>query len=355
MLALQRCFINKPSIRISYPLGFKISFGTGHVHRFLPCQHLSHTSYAENATSVDEKLGDFRPVYLNRNQQPPSIDLPTEIQSFGQGEISFNMDDENPILIVNRVFSEVAGAAFPVSLNSSLSMLAYQIKEEYPQLTDVAFYEIGPDFRPSIKYSRHFRLKDLIRSAMHNPHKGFFISLNSSTLFVGIPTFQGSTFTVPSLAFTLTLILISERTHKLIHHISSIDKRLEPLSRLKETCDTLAEKTNKNLIRGGMLGLCSYFGFMAKLTWWDYGWDVMEPFSYFTGVGVGIFGYLYFLITKKDYSYTSITKHAADRRQMALYTEHGLDLNEYQALRTQRDEISARIESIKREYESYYR
>jgi len=41
------------------------------------------------------------------------------------------------------------------------------------------------------------------------------------------------------------------------------------------------------------------FGFMARLTWWEYSWDVMEPVTYFVGYATAIAMFAYYVITRK--------------------------------------------------------
>ena len=41
------------------------------------------------------------------------------------------------------------------------------------------------------------------------------------------------------------------------------------------------------------------FGFLARLTWWEYSWDIMEPVTYFVTYGTSMAMYAYFVLTKK--------------------------------------------------------
>jgi hypothetical protein len=62
-----------------------------------------------------------------------------------------------------------------------------------------------------------------------------------------------------------------------------------------------AEKRSGNLTWLG-LGLMSVqFGILARLTWWEYSWDIMEPVTYFVTYGTAIACYAYFVLTRQDY------------------------------------------------------
>jgi len=41
------------------------------------------------------------------------------------------------------------------------------------------------------------------------------------------------------------------------------------------------------------------FGFMARLTWWEYSWDIMEPVTYFVGYATAIAMFAYYVITRQ--------------------------------------------------------
>lgn len=63
------------------------------------------------------------------------------------------------------------------------------------------------------------------------------------------------------------------------------------------------------------LGLMSVqFGILARLTWWEYSWDIMEPVTYFVTYGTAMACYAYFVLTKEvsqietTYSFTFSNK-----------------------------------------------
>ena len=46
------------------------------------------------------------------------------------------------------------------------------------------------------------------------------------------------------------------------------------------------------------------FGFFARLTWWDYSWDIMEPVTYFVGYGSSMLFFAYFVLTRQVNKFT---------------------------------------------------
>lgn len=41
------------------------------------------------------------------------------------------------------------------------------------------------------------------------------------------------------------------------------------------------------------------FGILARLTWWEYSWDIMEPVTYFVTYGTAMAAYAYYALTKQ--------------------------------------------------------
>ena len=65
-------------------------------------------------------------------------------------------------------------------------------------------------------------------------------------------------------------------------------KKLKPLFELN---DKLRYKVNvkTTMVQYGILSyMCLQFGILARLTWWEYSWDIMEPVTYFI-----TYGYVY--------------------------------------------------------------
>uniref|UniRef100_A0A6M2DZ38 Calcium uniporter protein n=1 Tax=Xenopsylla cheopis TaxID=163159 RepID=A0A6M2DZ38_XENCH len=48
----------------------------------------------------------------------------------------------------------------------------------------------------------------------------------------------------------------------------------------------------------GLMGV--QFGVLARLTWWEYSWDIMEPVTYFVTYGTTMMCYAYYVLTKQE-------------------------------------------------------
>ena len=52
---------------------------------------------------------------------------------------------------------------------------------------------------------------------------------------------------------------------------------LAPLEQRRQQLAELADKRSNNLIWLGLGMMSVQFGVLARLTWWEYSWDIMEP------------------------------------------------------------------------------
>ncbi|XP_039486815.1 calcium uniporter protein, mitochondrial isoform X3 [Drosophila santomea] len=92
-----------------------------------------------------------------------------------------------------------------------------------------------------------------------------------------------------------------EKSNQLAKELETLRYELEPLEEKKlELSKKAARRTNFMTWMG--LGLMSVqFGILARLTWWEYSWDIMEPVTYFVTYGTTMAMYAYYCVTKREY------------------------------------------------------
>lgn len=102
-----------------------------------------------------------------------------------------------------------------------------------------------------------------------------------------------------------------------------------PLYKKKREMDAQAYKRSNFLIWGGFGFLCAQFAFMARLVWWEYNWDIMEPVSYFITFGTALIGYSYFALAKREYTYNDVRESFAVSRMRKLYEKNEFPVDKY--------------------------
>lgn len=84
----------------------------------------------------------------------------------------------------------------------------------------------------------------------------------------------------------------ADRTRFLRRRLGAVEDALAQMEELKGACDAEAHRGAHRMAMGGFGVLVVYWGAVARLTFWDYGWDVMEPITYLSGLSTVILGYM---------------------------------------------------------------
>ncbi|XP_014677294.1 PREDICTED: calcium uniporter protein, mitochondrial-like [Priapulus caudatus] len=74
----------------------------------------------------------------------------------------------------------------------------------------------------------------------------------------------------------------------------------------KEELASRANQRTGALVWGGLALMGVQFGMLARLTWWEYSWDIMEPVTYFVTYGTSMAMYAYFVLTRKEYVFPDV-------------------------------------------------
>jgi len=104
------------------------------------------------------------------------------------------------------------------------------------------------------------------------------------------------------------------------------------LSKQKEVLDARAHSYANKWVFGCGLYMIAQAGVLARLTWWEFSWDIMEPVTYFITFSTGIVGWMYFAMTKSEYTYENLRDNLAHQRRATLYARNNFDLKRYEHL-----------------------
>ena len=101
-------------------------------------------------------------------------------------------------------------------------------------------------------------------------------------------------------------------------------------------------RTN-SVVWGGLFTMGFQFGFLARLVWWDYSWDIMEPVTYFVTYGTSIIMFCYFVMVKSEYNYDA----ARDRWNLRVFHKKsrrsGFDIEKYNAIADRKKDIEENL------------
>eukprot|EP01080_Neovahlkampfia_damariscottae_P003682 gene3682-6496_t len=119
---------------------------------------------------------------------------------------------------------------------------------------------------------------------------------------------------------------------ELKNEIKEIEEKLEVLDVTKEVLDTKARRTVTGIAWTGTLYLTTQMGVLMHMTWTDYGWDVVEPISFFVGFSVVYIGVIYSCLVGSDYEYVDAYQRFLKKRQLATYKKNDFDFETYSQL-----------------------
>jgi len=137
------------------------------------------------------------------------------------------------------------------------------------------------------------------------------------------------------------------KEQELIKEMELLQKELQPLEKQRQEIIHHAEERTTAITWVG-LGLMSVqFGILARLTWWEYSWDIMEPVTYFVTYGTAIAGYAYFVLTRQEYLYPDAT----DRQRLMTFhkkaKKHRWDVDKYNTIKQGINAVEADLRKLR--------
>ncbi|TBU47732.1 hypothetical protein BD309DRAFT_913372 [Dichomitus squalens] len=205
-----------------------------------------------------------------------------------------------------------------------------------PSTPAITFRSTTPRGR-AIRWSDSTDVADFIRDAART--REFMVCIADAP---GVEPHTQIPVEVPSFA---------DRTRFLRRRLAAVEHQLARMEQLKRACDMEAHRGARKMALGGFGILVVYWGAVARLTFWDYGWDVMEPITYLSGLSMVVLSYLWFLYQGREVSYSSVLHHSVSARREALYKARGLDIDRWMDLVAEAKGIRSEISKIAEDYD----
>ncbi|KAF8372614.1 mcu-1 [Pristionchus pacificus] len=123
-----------------------------------------------------------------------------------------------------------------------------------------------------------------------------------------------------------------ERERRLAKALEDAERQLEPMeqekNRIALECDAHANRVMWGLF--AVMGVQT--GLFARLTWWEYSWDIMEPVTYFSTYLTVIGSAAYYLHTKQSFDYPLAKNRIFTKRFHKKAAIEGFDIDLYMAM-----------------------
>jgi len=133
-------------------------------------------------------------------------------------------------------------------------------------------------------------------------------------------------------ALNVQELQIAKEQH-IIRRLEDLRAEIRPLEEQHQEILRHAEKKTRLLEWALLFYMSLQTGVLARLTWWEYSWDIIEPITYFVTYSGGMIGMAYFILTKNDFNYPQMR----DRQSLILHhkkaKKHRWDVERYNKLK----------------------
>jgi hypothetical protein len=120
--------------------------------------------------------------------------------------------------------------------------------------------------------------------------------------------------------------------------IEKLRAEIGPLEQLHAGYKQRANSRIRTISYVLLVGLCAQWLLFARLTWWDYSWDVIEPVTYFTtAVQMILAGYAYYLVYREDYTNMEVKKTILNKFLRRYKQRDGFDEDKFLKLKSKID------------------
>eukprot|EP00276_Gloeochaete_wittrockiana_P018228 CAMPEP_0184342876 /NCGR_PEP_ID=MMETSP1089-20130417/11442_1 /TAXON_ID=38269 ORGANISM="Gloeochaete wittrockiana, Strain SAG46.84" /NCGR_SAMPLE_ID=MMETSP1089 /ASSEMBLY_ACC=CAM_ASM_000445 /LENGTH=272 /DNA_ID=CAMNT_0026671929 /DNA_START=21 /DNA_END=839 /DNA_ORIENTATION=+ len=85
---------------------------------------------------------------------------------------------------------------------------------------------------------------------------------------------------------------------------------------------------------------------VARLTWWELSWDIMEPVTYILTYSTSILTIIYFGATRRDYTYETFWERLAHKKRDKLIKSHNFNLPRYEHLKSEIKKLNNEITQL---------
>ncbi|KAK0425391.1 hypothetical protein QR680_009177 [Steinernema hermaphroditum] len=101
-----------------------------------------------------------------------------------------------------------------------------------------------------------------------------------------------------------------DRERTLLKRLEETKVALKPLEEKKRIIDEECEKRSERVLWAGFAAMGLQTGIFARLTWWEYSWDIMEPVTYFATYATVIGTLGYYILTRQQFEYPTARGHS---------------------------------------------
>ncbi|KAL3083015.1 hypothetical protein niasHS_010817 [Heterodera schachtii] len=134
--------------------------------------------------------------------------------------------------------------------------------------------------------------------------------------------------------------------HSLMEEIENVEQRLRPLIIVRSAIEKECEEYTQRVFWLGFSAICFQVGVFARLTWWEYSWDIMEPITYFSTFSSVVIAMSYYIVTKQNFEYTSAHSRVLRNDFYKRSLKYGFDVKRYNELQKLKIELVSELKQL---------
>jgi len=140
----------------------------------------------------------------------------------------------------------------------------------------------------------------------------------------------------------------TNKLHQLDNDIDRVDAELLPLEeKYAELIEHAKQKADQQML-GFLGGSTVIFISIARLTWWEYSWDIMEPIAWASQAGAVLFWSYYFFVTKNGNNMEDLADRIHEKGFKAKMEKEGFSIDRYNELVEERKALEIKYMSVKK-------
>lgn len=126
------------------------------------------------------------------------------------------------------------------------------------------------------------------------------------------------------------------------HLLATMEDEIKPMAEVKAMIEKKADASASRMMFVGLMGAVAQITLVARLTFWEFSWDIMEPVSYVLMIGQAVALHFFYQVTKSDPdSYSGLREYFRRRKFEKLAAQHQFDQDAFDTLTEAYERIRA--------------
>uniref|UniRef100_A0A1I7T452 Calcium uniporter protein n=1 Tax=Caenorhabditis tropicalis TaxID=1561998 RepID=A0A1I7T452_9PELO len=137
------------------------------------------------------------------------------------------------------------------------------------------------------------------------------------------------------------------REKKLLLQLENAETLLAPLHEAKQKIERECEAHTDRVMWAGFAAMGVQTGLFARLTWWEYSWDIMEPVTYFATYSTVCATFGYYLYTKQSFEYPSARERVYTKQFYRRAQKQNFDIERYNRLVNEVEDLRNQLKRMR--------